>query len=75
MRFDLRLALNSAAIVSGGGGAGATSLVATDARGFSLDFLDNTYAVKTDTGAGALLYNDALGMALDFTDNTYEVLS
>lgn len=46
MRLDLRLALNSAAVVGRPLG-GAVALLGNEASGMAIDFLSNTYVVRT----------------------------
>lgn len=63
--------------LTSGTGAGAVPLLGEEWRGLTLDFTDNTYAVRVSTGSEAALggspYNQATGVALDFTDNSYVV--
>lgn len=52
----------------------AADLLGTELSGFSLDFLLNSYAVRTVTSAELIalqLGNEWNGLALDFVSNTY----
>ena len=64
--------------LSGGGGRWtAASALDDEWRGFSLDFLSNTYAVRTATDAELLLGAGPIradnGLGLDFTVNSYAI--
>lgn len=51
---------------------GSLSLISTETSGFALDFLDNTYAMRT-FNADELLSIEASGLALEFISNTSAV--
>ncbi len=55
-----------------GGASAAESLLGSELSGFTLDFLTNTYAVRTITAGELLLLqlgNEWDGLAIDFTTN------
>jgi hypothetical protein len=55
-----------------GGASAAESLLGSELSGFTLDFLTNTYAVRTISDGELLLLqlgNEWDGLALDFTTN------
>jgi hypothetical protein len=72
-----RLGLRS--LAGGAGGAyepGAVVLLGDELEGFTLDFLDNTYAIRTVTDQELLLLQlgDVWdGLAMDFTTNLYAI--
>lgn len=57
--------------------ADAASLLGNEWDGFALDFIGNTYAVRTSVGAERLLgagpYSADMGLGLDFTDNSLAI--
>ncbi len=76
--FVGRLGLRS--LVGGGAGGayepGAVVLLGDELEGFTLDFLDNTYAIRTVTDEELLLLllgDEWNGLAMDFTTNLYAI--
>lgn len=60
------------AIFGGHIGSGAAALLGSELSGFTLDFVGNTYAVRTVSDSELLLLqlgNEWDGLALDFTTN------
>ena len=56
---------------------GAVVLLADEWNGLTIDFTDNTYAMRVSLGSEGALggspYNPELGASMDFTDNSYVV--
>ena len=64
-----------ASMTSGAASGGAVELLGDEWQGLALDFLTNTYAMRTANQAEQLLgpgpYTVEPGLGLSFTDNTY----
>jgi len=57
----------------GGAGNGAAYLITSDANGFAIDFLTNSYSINISNGSEALIFSEGAGFAIDTTDNSYAV--
>ena len=74
--FVGRLGLRSLAGAGGAYEPGAVVLLGDELEGFAIDFLDNTYAIRTVTDEELLLLQlgDVWdGLAMDFTTNLYAI--
>ena len=77
MKLARAIATPAIPLNGGGGRWTASSSLDDEWRGFALDFISNTYAVRTATSSEQLLGAGPIradnGVGLDFTDNTYAI--